>query len=346
MFTLTDAGRAAVAERPAGAPAPWDELSGAVDDDVAGLATEIRGVADGGRPDRPRRQARAGRGRAEDPRRRAPRALPAPRRGRARRRAPGDRAERRRRLRARPREALRRRRGRRGIDFDVAPARRSASSARTAPASRPRSTCSAPSQPTGGSAQVAGLDVVRERTTCGATSASSSRTRRSTTTSRRSENLRFHAELYGVPAPTSPPRIDEVLEMVGLWTAASGLGQDLLGRDEAPPRDRARAAALARGALPRRADRRPRPADAQPHLGLHRRAAPREDITIFLTTHYMDEAEHCDRIAIIDNGEIVVMDTPEALKAGVGERPRRARAPTTTPRRSRRSRERFDLEAT
>jgi ABC-2 type transport system ATP-binding protein len=37
-----------------------------------------------------------------------------------------------------------------------------------------------------------------------------------------------------------------------------------------------------------------------------------------MTTHYMDEAEHCDRIAIIDRGEIVVLDTPEALKASVG----------------------------
>src|SRR5262249_59265740 len=45
----------------------------------------------------------------------------------------------------------------------------------------------------------------------------------------------------------------------------------------------------------------------------------REDITIFLTTHYMDEAEHCDRIGIIDNGTIVVLDTPEALKASVGK---------------------------
>jgi ABC-2 type transport system ATP-binding protein len=45
----------------------------------------------------------------------------------------------------------------------------------------------------------------------------------------------------------------------------------------------------------------------------------REAITMFLTTHYMEEAEHCDRIAIIDNGEIVVMDTPEALKASVGK---------------------------
>jgi ABC-2 type transport system ATP-binding protein len=44
-----------------------------------------------------------------------------------------------------------------------------------------------------------------------------------------------------------------------------------------------------------------------------------ETITIFLTTHYMDEAENCDRIAIIDNGQIVRIDTPAALKASVGQ---------------------------
>ena len=37
-----------------------------------------------------------------------------------------------------------------------------------------------------------------------------------------------------------------------------------------------------------------------------------------MTTHYMDEAEFCDRIAIMDQGQIVVLDTPEALKASVG----------------------------
>jgi ABC-2 type transport system ATP-binding protein len=44
-----------------------------------------------------------------------------------------------------------------------------------------------------------------------------------------------------------------------------------------------------------------------------------EDITIFMTTHYMEEAEYCDRIAIIDSGRIVALDTPQALKAGVGK---------------------------
>ncbi|MBX6341021.1 MAG: ATP-binding cassette domain-containing protein, partial [Thermomicrobiaceae bacterium] len=40
--------------------------------------------------------------------------------------------------------------------------------------------------------------------------------------------------------------------------------------------------------------------------------------TLFLTTHYMDEAERCDRIAIIDHGRIVALDTPERLKSRVG----------------------------
>jgi ABC-type multidrug transport system ATPase subunit len=42
------------------------------------------------------------------------------------------------------------------------------------------------------------------------------------------------------------------------------------------------------------------------------------NITVFLTTHYMDEAEYADRIAIIDHGRIVAIDTPQALKAQIG----------------------------
>jgi len=48
---------------------------------------------------------------------------------------------------------------------------------------------------------------------------------------------------------------------------------------------------------------------------LHRR----QEITVFVTTHYMDEAEHCDRIAIFDQGRIVALDTPAALKSGIGK---------------------------
>jgi ABC-2 type transport system ATP-binding protein len=42
------------------------------------------------------------------------------------------------------------------------------------------------------------------------------------------------------------------------------------------------------------------------------------NVTVFLTTHYMDEAEYADRIAIIDRGRIVALDTPQALKAEIG----------------------------
>jgi len=42
------------------------------------------------------------------------------------------------------------------------------------------------------------------------------------------------------------------------------------------------------------------------------------DMAIFMTTHYMDEAENCDRIAVIDKGQIVALDTPAELKKLVG----------------------------
>jgi ABC-2 type transport system ATP-binding protein len=44
----------------------------------------------------------------------------------------------------------------------------------------------------------------------------------------------------------------------------------------------------------------------------------KENLAIFMTTHYMDEAENCDRIAVIDYGEIVAMDTPDKLKDDIG----------------------------
>mgnify|MGYP000580151563 CR=1 FL=1 len=44
----------------------------------------------------------------------------------------------------------------------------------------------------------------------------------------------------------------------------------------------------------------------------------REGTTMMMTTHYIDEAENCDRIAIIDRGEIAELDTPDNLKAQIG----------------------------
>jgi ABC-2 type transport system ATP-binding protein len=79
--------------------------------------------------------------------------------------------------------------------------------------------------------------------------------------------------------------------------------------------------------------------------GYIRELKAREDITIFLTTHYMDEAEYCDRIAIMDRGQIIVLDTPEALKASVGRD--RVQISTDDDEAAIAAlRERFDLEAT
>ncbi|MFI0481268.1 ATP-binding cassette domain-containing protein [Actinomadura sp. 9N215] len=133
------------------------------------------------------------------------------------------------------------------------------------------------------------------------------------------QNLRFHAELYGVPRAVTGERIRQVLEMVGLWDRRRDLVQTYSGGMK-------RRLEIARGLL-----HSPRVLFLdEPTVGLDpqtrasiwdyiRQLKDAEEITIFMTTHYMDEAEFCDRIAIIDSGRIVALDTPEALKAGVGE---------------------------
>ncbi len=133
------------------------------------------------------------------------------------------------------------------------------------------------------------------------------------------ENLRFHAELYGVPRSQATDRLREVMEMVGLWDRRDSLVRTFSGGMK-------RRLEIARGLL-----HSPRVLFLdEPTVGLDPQTRAhiwsyidelrrRERITMFLTTHYMDEAEHCDRIAIIDNARIVVIDTPEALKASVGK---------------------------
>jgi ABC-2 type transport system ATP-binding protein len=44
------------------------------------------------------------------------------------------------------------------------------------------------------------------------------------------------------------------------------------------------------------------------------RQAAREGTTIFVTTHYMDEAEYCDRVSIMVDGRIRALDSPQALR--------------------------------
>jgi ABC-2 type transport system ATP-binding protein len=49
-----------------------------------------------------------------------------------------------------------------------------------------------------------------------------------------------------------------------------------------------------------------------------RRLRDEHGVTVFMTTHYMDEADNCDRIAVIDHGRIVAIGTPEELRRQVG----------------------------
>jgi len=173
-------------------------------------------------------------------------------------------------------------------------------------------------RPTAGRATVAGHDVVAER----------DEVRRNiglvfqdTTLDgylTAEQNLRLHAELYGVPKSAVPDRMRQVLDMVGLWERRTSRVMTFSGGMK-------RRLEIARGLL-----HSPRvlfldeptvgldPQTRSSIWGYIRELKAREDITIFLTTHYMDEAEYCDRIAIMDRGEIIVLDTPEALKASVG----------------------------
>jgi ABC-2 type transport system ATP-binding protein len=132
------------------------------------------------------------------------------------------------------------------------------------------------------------------------------------------QNLRLHAELYGVESALVPARMEQVLRMVGLWERKDGSVMTFSGGMR-------RRLEIARGLMhsPRVLflDEPTIGLDPQTRSSIWRyigELKAREEITIFMTTHYMDEAEFCDRIAIMDNGQIVALDTPAALKAQVG----------------------------
>ena len=132
------------------------------------------------------------------------------------------------------------------------------------------------------------------------------------------QNLRLHADLYGVQTDLVVPRMRQVMEMVGLWDRKDSTVATFSGGMR-------RRLEIARGLM-----HSPRVLFLdEPTIGLDpqtrrsiwdyiRELKAREEITIFMTTHYMDEAEWCDRIAIMDHGQIVALDSPETLKAGVG----------------------------
>jgi ABC-2 type transport system ATP-binding protein len=133
------------------------------------------------------------------------------------------------------------------------------------------------------------------------------------------QNLRFHAELYGVPRSVVRNRLGAVLELVGLADKAKTEVRTFSGGMK-------RRLEIARGLLHAPVvlflDEPTIGLDPQTRRSIWdyiRTLKEREGTTIFMTTHYMDEAEYCERIAIIDKGQIVAMGTPGQLKASVGK---------------------------
>jgi ABC-2 type transport system ATP-binding protein len=174
-------------------------------------------------------------------------------------------------------------------------------------------------QPTSGAARLAGVDVATSpgevRRKIGVIFQDPALDDRLTAV----ENLMLHAVAYRVPRAERAARVDEALRFVDLYERRADLTRTFSGGMK-------RRLEIARGLVHR--------PDIlfldEPTTGLDPQTRARTwevlrglrqtfGTTLFLTTHYMDEAENCDRIAVIDHGKIVALDTPAALKQGVGK---------------------------
>jgi len=133
------------------------------------------------------------------------------------------------------------------------------------------------------------------------------------------QNLRFHALVYGVPASVREQRIEQMLKLIDLWDKRHSEVRTYSGGMK-------RRLELARGLL-----HYPKVLFLdEPTLGLDPQTRNRiwehilelrrrEGTTIFMTTHYMEEADRADRIAIIDHGKLVAINTPRRLKRIIGK---------------------------
>jgi ABC-2 type transport system ATP-binding protein len=133
------------------------------------------------------------------------------------------------------------------------------------------------------------------------------------------ENLDLHGRLYGMEKKSRRKRIDEVLSLVELSDRANAIVRTYSG-------GMMRRLEIARGLMHHPhvlfLDEPTVGLDPQTrnHIWEYIRTLNREEgVTIVLTTHYMEEADHlCGRIAIIDHGEIVALDAPDVLKEMLG----------------------------
>ncbi|MFE6064032.1 ATP-binding cassette domain-containing protein [Streptomyces sp. NPDC056431] len=133
------------------------------------------------------------------------------------------------------------------------------------------------------------------------------------------QNLHIHARLYGLARRHARSRAAEVLETAGLTDRRRSPVRTLSGGMR-------RRLEIARALLhsPRVLFLDEPTTGLDPHARVqvweHLRALrDRHGSTLFVTTHYLEEAENCDRIAIIDRGRVVAQGTPLALKAAIGD---------------------------
>ncbi|MBI5293029.1 MAG: ABC transporter ATP-binding protein [Chloroflexi bacterium] len=128
------------------------------------------------------------------------------------------------------------------------------------------------------------------------------------------ENLVFYAGVYGMRPAEYRPRVKRVLELIGL----TGREDERAGEISGGWRQRlALGIALVHNPKLLFLD--------EPTSGVDPSARrefwdliytlAEEGATVFVSTHYMDEAEHCGRLGIMYNGQLMAMDTPSALKA-------------------------------
>jgi ABC-2 type transport system ATP-binding protein len=137
------------------------------------------------------------------------------------------------------------------------------------------------------------------------------------------ENIRFYLGIYSVPTKLWEERTQWVFEMTKLGEVRNRLTRDL------PPGWRQR---LALGcAMLHRPDILflDEPTSGVDPITRRRfwafiRKLASEGVTVFVTTHYMDEAENCDRIVMINEGRIVVSGAPEKIVSEMFPRDRKA----------------------
>ena len=174
-------------------------------------------------------------------------------------------------------------------------------------------------KPTSGQGEVAGFDITRDRDSVRLSIGVVFQEPALDTKLTGRENLEFHAMMYGMGKELRRERIDEVLELVELTEKEKVLVENYSGGMK-------RRLEIARGLI-----HKPKVLFLdEPTLGLDaqtrrhiwdyiKRLNKESGVTIILTSHYMEEADFlCDRIAIIDYGKIVAMDSPERLKNVLG----------------------------